>query len=49
MTRPETLFGNQDSAGEPALYMAMELSNRQWELGLTDQRHIIREAHRRLM
>jgi hypothetical protein len=44
MRRPETPFGKQDSAGEPALYMAMELSNRQWKLGFTDRRHKIRRV-----
>ena len=39
MKRPETPFGKQDSAGQAALYMAMELSNRQWTLAFTDRRH----------
>lgn len=39
MRRPETPVGKQDNAGEQALYMAMELSNRQWTLGFTDRRH----------
>jgi hypothetical protein len=29
MRRPDTRVGKQDSVGEPGLYMAMELSNRQ--------------------
>ena len=39
MRRPETPFVEQDSAGQAALYMAMELSNRQWRLAFTDRRH----------
>jgi transposase len=42
MRRPETPFGKQDSAGEPALYMARELTNRQWKLGFTYRRYKIR-------
>jgi hypothetical protein len=42
MRRPETAFGKQDSAGEPALYMGM--SNRQWDLGFSDRRHKIRRV-----
>ena len=39
MKRPETPFGGQDSAEQRGLYLAMELSHRQWQLGLTDRRH----------
>lgn len=39
MKRPEAPFGKQDSAGQAARYMAMELSNRQWKLAFTDRRH----------
>jgi hypothetical protein len=38
MRPPETLVGTQDNAGEPALHMAMELSNREWKLGFPDRR-----------
>ena len=41
MKQPETLITKQDSTQEPALYMAMELGNRQWKLGFTDRRHKI--------
>jgi hypothetical protein len=44
MRRPERSFTGNDSAGEQALYMAMELSNRQWKLGFTDRRHKIRRV-----
>jgi hypothetical protein len=44
MRRPERSFTGKDSAGEQALYMAMELSNRQWKLGFTDRRHKIRSG-----
>jgi transposase len=44
MRQPKTPFGKKDSAGEQALYMAMELSNRQWKLGFTDRRRKIRRV-----
>jgi len=44
MRRPETPFGGQDSAGQRGLYLAMELSHRQWQLGLTDRRHKMRRV-----
>ena len=44
MRQPETLITKQDSTGDPALYMAMELSNRQWKLGFTDRRHKVRRV-----
>ena len=42
MKRPETPFRGHDNAAELALYMTMELSDRQWKLGFMDRRHKIR-------
>ena len=42
MKQPETRLVNKDSAKSGTLYMAMELSNRQWKLGFTDRRYKIR-------
>ncbi len=44
MRRPEALIAKEDSTQDPALYMAMELSNRQWKLGFADRRHKVRRV-----
>ena len=44
MKNPETRLINDDSAKSCRLYMAMELSNRQWKLGFTDRRHKVRRV-----
>jgi hypothetical protein len=44
MRRPETTFGQQDSAGRHALYMAMELGDGQCALDFTDRRHRLRRV-----
>ena len=44
MKHPEVPWPDDASANRGALYMAMELSNRQWKLGFTDRRHRIRRV-----
>jgi len=44
MRRPGTPFGGKDSARERGLYLAMELSNRLWQLGFTDRRDKMRRV-----
>ena len=46
MRRPERPFGEQDSAGERTLYLAIELSNRQWRQDQKDARGVHHEQLR---
>jgi hypothetical protein len=41
MRRPEAPLKQEDSAAEQALHKDVELSNRQWKLGLPDRAHKI--------
>jgi len=44
MNHPETPLAKEGRAESGRLYMAMELSNRQWKLGFTDRRHNVRRV-----
>lgn len=44
MKRSETPLTSESSTRDGVLYMAMELSHREWKLGFTDRRHKVRRG-----